>query len=463
MKIKEYDSAYFIGVGGIGMSALARWFNANNFKVSGYDRIRTPLTQQLEDEGISINYEDKIDLIPSEILHSKSLIIVTPAIPKTHQQMNYLRGKGFEVFKRSQILGLISEAFTTVAVAGTHGKTTTSSMIAHLLKHAGMNIAAFLGGIATNYDTNFIANEGSSEAIAVVEADEFDRSFLTLHPDIAVVTSADADHLDIYGNADHLKDSFREFIKRLKDKGQLFIAETVASELVVSEARIIKRTYGLNRGQFFASNVTIEDGFFVFDYCDEQCKINNIQLGVSGFHNVENAVVAIAVARALGVDTQTVKSGMESYQGVKRRFEFVLRSSRIVLVDDYAHHPTEIEAFLRSLKVLYPDKKITAIFQPHLYTRTRDFVDGFAKSLSLADEVILLEIYPAREEAIEGVTSELIYNKLNVETKANLFKRELLDHLIDKSLEVVATIGAGDIDQLVEPIKKQLERRYRED
>ncbi|MEM9856802.1 MAG: UDP-N-acetylmuramate--L-alanine ligase [Bacteroidota bacterium] len=459
MNIKDYDIVFFIGIGGIGMSALARWFNANHFKVYGYDRMETPLTQELVSEGISVHYNDDIDLIPNALYEGKGLVIITPAIPKSQRQMNHLQGEGFELYKRSQILGMISDQFTTVAVAGTHGKTTTSSMIAHLLKFAGLDVTAFLGGIATNYNTNFIANLGTNNTIAVVEADEFDRSFLTLHPDVAVITSTDADHLDIYGNKDTLKASFKDFIGQVKSNGKLFVTEAVADDLDLTITKH-NSTYGLNRGQFFASNITIEDGFFVFNYCDEQYNIDKIKLGVPGFHNVENAIVAIATALTLGASLEQVKAGIESYQGVKRRFEYIVRSQEIVFVDDYAHHPTEIEAFLKSLKALYPERKITAIFQPHLYTRTRDFMEGFAESLGLADEVILLDIYPAREEPIPGITSEVIFEKLNVSAKVITNKTKLAGVLETKDLEVVATIGAGDIDQLVNPIKEQLERRY---
>ncbi len=462
MNIRDYDSAYFIGIGGIGMSALARWFKANGCFVAGYDRTPTVLTEKLEQEGMSIHYEDAVDRIPDEVFHSRCLLVVTPAIPKTHKELNYLKNNGFKPYKRSQVLGMISENFKTVAVAGTHGKTTTSSMIAHMLKHAGVDVAAFLGGIATNYNSNFIANE-SADSIAVVEADEFDRSFLTLHPDVAVVTSADADHLDIYGDASSLRESFRAFIGQIKRSGKLFVAEQIASDLTDNDNSKTTKTYGLNRGQLFASNITIEDGFFVFDYCDEQYNIERISLGVPGFHNVENAIAAIAVSLDLGLTPEQAKDGMESYQGVKRRFEYILRSDKVIFIDDYAHHPTEIESFLRSLKALYPGKKITAIFQPHLFTRTRDFADGFAQSLSLADEVILLDIYPAREEPLEGVTSTIIYDKLVINTKMLTNKEGLLDLLASRELDVVATIGAGDIDQLVEPLKEELERRYHAD
>ncbi|MEM7108991.1 MAG: cyanophycin synthetase, partial [Bacteroidota bacterium] len=318
----------------------------------------------------------------------------------------------------------------------------------------------FLGGIATNYNTNFIANQGKSKAIAVVEADEFDRSFLTLHPDVAIITSTDADHLDIYGSRDTLKESFKAFIDQVKATGKLFVTETVAKDLDLKNTKIVSSTYGLNRGQFFASNVTIVDGFFVFNYCDEQYTIDKIKLGIPGFHNVENAVVAIATALTFGASPEQAKAGMESYRGVKRRFEYLIRSRKIVFVDDYAHHPTEIRMFLKSLKALYPDRRITAIFQPHLYTRTRDFMDGFADSLNLADEVILLDIYPAREEPIPGITSEVIFKKLKVLAKVLTTKKGLEALLEERDLEVVTTIGAGDIDLLVNPIKQQLERRY---
>lgn len=469
MKLNNYHSVYFIGIGGIGMSALARWFNHNGFNVSGYDRTSTSLTNKLSEEGIAIHFDDDVNLIPEKIKTDKkgSLIIVTPAIPKHHKELNYLKDNGFEMYKRSQVLGMISAEFHLVAVAGTHGKTTTSSMIAHLLKHAGRDITAFLGGIATNYESNYIANQNKDgKSIAVVEADEFDRSFLTLHPDVAVVTSADADHLDIYGDKRHLEDSFKAFINQVKARGKLFINEKIAKDLVSDDfdqpfegqARSAY-TYGINRGQFFASNITTSSGFFEFDYCDEQCNINNLVLGVPGFHNVENATVAIAVALDLGLSSEEIRAGIESYRGVKRRFEYIIKSEQIIFVDDYAHHPTEIESFLKSLKAMYPEKKVTAIFQPHLFTRTRDFVDGFAESLDIADEVILLDIYPAREEPIEGVTSQIIFDKMKTE-KVLINKEMLLKHLETEEYEVIATIGAGDIDKLVEPIKEYLNEKY---
>lgn len=444
------------------MSALAKWFNKNNYFVAGYDRTPSALTQELEDEGIIVHYDDNPDNIPDQILANKptSLVVYTPAVPSAQKEFNFLINKGYTTRKRSEVLGIVISKFYTVAVAGTHGKTTTASMIAHMLKHSGRDIVAFMGGIATNYGSNFILNESTgSEVVAVVEADEFDRSFLKLNPDMAVVTSVDADHLDIYGDIATLEDSFREFIKKIRANGKLFINEIIADELAGGFSGAVC-TYGLNRGQFFASNITMNDGFFEFDYSDEQYKIEGLKLGVPGFHNVENATVAIAIGLDLNLSKEEIRSGLESYKGVKRRFEYVLRTDNIVFVDDYAHHPVEITAFLNSLKALYPDKKKTVIFQPHLYTRTRDFAVGFAESLSLADEVILLDIYAAREEPIEGVTADIIYDKIPFQKKAKCVKETLLDCLTARELEVVATIGAGDISGLVAPIRDYLKERY---
>lgn len=445
------------------MSALARWFKANNFYVAGYDRTPSDLTTQLSAEGMDIHFDDKIEAIPAKIRDNKErvLVVYTPAIPKMHQEFNYLKDQGFELQKRSQVLGIITDAFKTIAVGGTHGKTTTSSMIAHILKNAGMDITAFMGGIATNYNSNFIRNEKlDSNTVAVVEADEFDRSFLALNPDIAVVTASDADHLDIYGDKGNLEVSFKAFIEKVKSNGKLFINEKIAKDLVDSSYSRTVGTYGINQGQFFASNITMNNGFFEFNYSDERFKIERIKLGVPGFHNVENATVAIAIALELGIHPEDVKHGVETYKGVKRRFEYLIRSEKIVFVDDYAHHPVEIEAFLGSLTAMYPERKITAIFQPHLYSRTRDFAEGFAKSLSLADEVILLDIYPAREEPLEGVSSEIIFKDISAKSKVRCTKSELMEVLKERELEVVATIGAGDIDQLVQPVLKFLNDRY---
>lgn len=460
MRIDHYHNVYFIGIGGIGMSALARWFNVNGFQVAGYDRVPSTITEALIEEGISVHYEDNPSLIPDHFTTnlSRLLVIYTPAVPSSHKEMIHLKSLGCTLFKRSQVLGKITEGMFTVAVAGTHGKTTTSSMIAHLLKEGGKDIVAFLGGISVNANGNFIANEGAlNQAIAVVEADEYDRSFLTLHPNVAVVTSADADHLDIYGDDQTLKESFKDFIHQINEKGQLFVQEKVADELVDANFKTRTGTYGINRGQFFAENITIENGFFVFDYIDNDTRIAGIRLGVSGFHNVENAVAAIAVALYLGVSHDIVKAGLENYRGVKRRFEFVLRTNNKVLVDDYAHHPIEITAFLKSLKALFGESQITVIFQPHLFSRTRDFAREFAESLSIADQIILLPVYPAREEPIEGVSSKMLYDLIDSENKHLVDGDGLIDLLGQLQPKLVATLGAGSIDRLVQPVKKFME------
>jgi len=462
LKLKNYHNVYLIGIGGIGMSSLARWFKRSGLRVAGYDKTETKLTAALQSEDITIHFEDDIDFVPSAFKdQSNTLVVFTPAIPDKHSEFKYFKKAGFKVIKRSEALGLITKRMKTIAVAGTHGKTTTCSIIAHILKQGGESVVAFLGGIATNYGTNFIAPKKiGNEAIAVVEADEFDRSFLALKPKMAVVTSADADHLDIYGDSNALRDSFKEFIKRIKSKGSLFINEKIADELVERDFDRPVYTYGINQGQFFASNITVKDGFFVFSYRDELHNIDDLRLGVPGLHNIENATAAVAVALKLGVKPAKIKEALSSYEGVKRRFEYVIKHENLVMVDDYAHHPVEINALLKSLRVLYPGKKITAIFQPHLYSRTKDFAAEFADSLSQADEVIMLDIYPAREEPIEGVTSDLILKDINTKYKITCKKVELIQELDKLNLEVLATIGAGDIDKLVDPVREHLNKKY---
>ncbi len=456
MKGEKYDIVYFIGIGGIGMSALARWFSSHGFKVAGYDKTPSALTNQLEKEGMEIHFEDNPGLIPSVVITGKGLVIYTPAIPSDHKEFTYLKDLGHRLYKRSEVLGLITEDTFTVAVAGTHGKTTTSSIIAHILKENNYNIRSLIGGLSTNYESNFIINESDREPVFIVEADEYDRSFLTLNPNIAVLTSADADHLDIYGREDDLKQGFREFIKKINEEGKLFIHEKI-DELASGAPVKDVSTYGINRGQFFASNISIEDGFFIFDLYAEKLILRSLKLGVPGFYNVENAVAASAVALQLKVTEEGLRKALETYNGVKRRFEYILRKPGLVFVDDYAHHPEEIRSFLDSLRKMYPGKEITVIFQPHLYSRTRDFSQGFAESLSMADRVILLDIYPAREKPIEGVSSKLIFDQISHRRKILCTKDTLMDHLNAGELQVLATVGAGDIDRLVEPIKNQLE------
>lgn len=459
MNLESIHSVYFLGIGGIGMSALARWFHANGYEVAGYDKTATTLTDQLVKEGIKIHYEDDIQQIPDKIKTDKNaaLIIYTPAVPKQLGEYQYFINNGYELFKRSQVLGMLTESRYTIAVAGTHGKTTTSSMIAHLLKSAGVDCSAFVGGIMTNYDSNLLI--GIDNKVIVVEADEFDRSFLTLHPDVAIITATDADHLDIYGSRDSLKDSFNAFIKNIKADGSLFVEEKVADGLNLNPNGNIKVcTYGINGGDIKTSGVNIEQSRFVFDYLSGDDHVKGLALAMPGYHNVSNALAAISSVRDLVSDKQLV-DGIGSYQGVKRRFEYILQREDLVFVDDYAHHPEEIRALLESVRALYPGKKITAIFQPHLYSRTRDFVEGFAESLSLADEVILLDIYPARELPIEGVTSAIIREKMTIEHVSTYVKDDVLAWFDEHTPEVLLTIGAGNIDTLVKPIKQKLESK----
>ena len=462
MKLAQYDNIYFLGIGGIGMSALARWFMKQGLNVSGYDRTATTLTSALEKEGMMIHFDDSVQSIPAEVRKNKdkTLVVFTPAIPKDHKEHQFLKENGYTIMKRSEVLGLISKDYVTVAVAGTHGKTTTSSMVAHLLKTANKNMVAFLGGITTNYESNLVMNgDVSKDTIAVAEADEFDRSFLRLFPRIAIVTSADADHLDIYGDHESLITSFRDFIKQIQEGGHLIIHESIEEKLAAEIKHVKKDIYSMSRGQFFAGSIIAKSGFFEFDLMGFG-KVEHIRLGVPGFHNIENAVAASIAAWHCGVDLATIKKGLESFAGVKRRFEFVIKHNQLVFVDDYAHHPAEIEAFLKSMKSMYPRKKLTVVFQPHLYTRTRDFAEGFSKSLSLADEVLLMDIYPARELPIPGVDSDMLFKNITSPVKIRCNKSDLMDKLGKLDIEIIATVGAGDIDTFVEPIKEMLQKKY---
>ena len=457
MKLEDIHSVYFLGIGGIGMSALARWFKHNGKAVSGYDKTSTPLTTALQSEGIPVHFEDKIDVISPGIRLAREgvLIVYTPAIPQDHKQWAWLKEYGYEIMKRSQVLGVITQNMKSIAVAGTHGKTTTSSMIVHLLKTAGIDCTGFLGGISTNYNTNMVLND-SPESVAVIEADEFDRSFLTLYPDTAVVTAIDADHLDIYGDKDALKESFSLFVSQISNGGKLFAKEGAGAQIVATDAAFEHKGYALNASAITAENLRIQDAAFVFDYKDEEKIIKEVTLNVPGYHNVENVLAAISVTRTMGADDDAIKAGVSSYAGVKRRFEYIIKNEQVVFIDDYAHHPVEIEAFLTSVRDVYPTKKITAVFQPHLFTRTRDFSAGFSDSLSLADELIMLDIYPAREEPIPGINSEMILEKVTLEKKLVCSKENLVNQIKNWSPEIVVTIGAGDIDQMVQPIKEAL-------
>ncbi|MVM40549.1 UDP-N-acetylmuramate--L-alanine ligase [Spirosoma sp. HMF3257] len=455
MTLDQFKYIYFLGIGGIGMSALARWFGVNGYTVVGYDKTPTTLTDALQAEGMTIHFTEDIDQIPAVFRENpaETLVIYTPAVPKTHAEYIYFIENGFTLQKRSQVLGLLAGQMTTIGVAGTHGKTTTSSMVAHILRDAGVNCAAFLGGITNNYGTNFLLNEPADNlrsVVCVVEADEFDRSFLTLFPTYAIVTSTDADHLDIYGAHDAVLESFSKFVSQIETDGVLFMKQGLS---LSDKTKAEVRQYSLKGGDYYSQNLRIEQATFIFDLVYPQGVITDIQLMVPGFHNVENAVAAGAVALEVGVSPEAIRSALNTYRGVRRRFEYILKTDEAVLIDDYAHHPAEVQAFLSSVKALYPDRELTAIFQPHLFSRTRDFADGFAESLSLADNVILLDIYPARELPMEGVTSDLIFRNVHSKSKQKCTKEELSDVVRKMKPSLLVTIGAGDIDQLLPTLK----------
>ncbi|SMO78627.1 UDP-N-acetylmuramate--L-alanine ligase [Solitalea koreensis] len=454
MKLEKINKVYLVGIGGIGMSGLARWFKHRGCQVAGYDRTETELTKELVSEGIAVTYTDEVSAIITPFNAGKEeeevLIIYTPAIPKSSKILNFFQFAGFDLQKRSQVLGIISEGSFCIAIAGTHGKTTTSTIVAHLLKHSGYDCSAFLGGIASNYNTNLLLGENN---VMVVEADEFDRSFLTLHPDIAVITSMDADHLDIYGDKSHLEGSFNLFAGQLSENGVLIhkyglpLNRTGISYSVIDKAKV------------HAANLRIENGNYYFDYENGTSILKDMMLGLPGQHNVENALAAITIGIELGIEEGKIRKALASFLGVKRRFEYIIKQNNLVFIDDYAHHPEELNACLNSVRQLYPGKKLTVAFQPHLFTRTRDFADGFAESLSKADELFLLDIYPARELPIEGVDSAMILNKININNKQLCSKANLVDLISKTNIEVLVTVGAGDIDTLVQPLKKMLEEK----
>lgn len=437
------------------MSAIARYLKSNGKTISGYDRVKSELCEELENEGIKIYYEDDIEQIKiTDSNVQNSLVIYTPAIPNTSKIITYFRQNNFTICKRSQILGLITQNSFNISVAGTHGKTTTSSLIAHLLNVADKQFAAFLGGISVNLNSNYFnTNKSNNKSITVTEADEYDRSFLTLSPDIAIITSMDADHLDIYGTAGELKKTFFDFIEKIKPDGLLIINNKLQS---VYTKNIKTETYGLDKGDYHAKNIRIENSRFVFDFKYKNKTWANVILGIPGIHNVENAVSAIAVCLSIGIEKETIIKGLKSFLGVKRRFEYIINNEKTVFIDDYAHHPSEIEALLKSVKILYNDKKTVGVFQPHLYSRTRDFAEDFAKSLSLLDTCILLDIYPARELPIDGVSSELLFEKIT-STHKYLCTKENLNSIINQiKPSLLITIGAGDIDTCIPSLKKIL-------
>lgn len=460
MEMQKITSVYFVGAGGIGMSALARYFRAKGKQVAGYDKTPSDLTAALIEEGIRIHYTDDITLIPEDCKQIDStLVIYTPAIPETHTELNYFKTNGFTLMKRARVLGEITRTERGLCVAGTHGKTTTSSMLAHLLKQSHVDCNAFLGGILKNYNSNLMLSDKSD--LAVIEADEFDRSFHWLNPYMAVITAVDPDHLDIYGTPAAYRESFEHFTSLIRPDGCLVMKKGLQLQPRLPEGTKLYTYSATEEADFFARNIRIGNGDIVFDFVTPDGSIPDVKLGVPVKVNIENGVAAMALAWLNGVTSEEIRRGMASFAGPVRRFDFHLKKDDIVLLDDYAHHPAELKASIQSVKELYPDKKVTGIFQPHLYTRTRDFAADFAASLSLLDELILLDIYPAREEPIPGVTSQIIFDRVTIPNKRMIRKEELLD-LVQKeaaSFEVVLMVGAGNIDRLVEPVKQILEKR----
>lgn len=458
--MQKITSVYFVGVGGIGMSALARYFEAKGKHVAGYDKTPSDLTAALINEGIRIHYMDDVALIPADCKQVDStLVVYTPAIPETHAELNYFRENGFTLMKRAQVLGEITRSERGLCVAGTHGKTTTSSMLAHLLKQSHVDCNAFLGGILKNYNSNLMLSDKSD--LAVIEADEFDRSFHWLNPYMAVITAVDPDHLDIYGTPEAYRESFEHFTSLIRPDGCLVMKKGLQLQPRLPKGAKLYTYSATEEADFFARNIRIGNGDIVFDFVTPMGCIEDVKLGVPVKVNIENGVAAMALAQLNGVTDEEIKRGMASFAGPVRRFDFHLKRNDIVLLDDYAHHPAELKASIQSVKELYPDKNITGIFQPHLYTRTRDFAADFAASLSLLDELILLDIYPAREEPIPGVTSQLIFDQVTLKKKRMIKKEELLD-LVKKEaadFQVVLMLGAGNIDRLVEPVKQILEKR----
>jgi len=437
------------------MSALARYFQNIGKNVSGYDKTPTMLTNELMANGMSIHFEDNISLIPANYYVENTMVIITPAVPISHSEWNYFLERDYVVKKRAEVLGIITKDTFCFAVAGTHGKTTTSSILGHILFESGADVTAFIGGIVENYHSNLI---GNGKTVTVVEADEFDRSFLHLHPNIACVTSMDADHLDIYGDATAIEDSFREFADKVENKNNLFVPiglplDGIQIEIIDKQSQI--PPLGV-RGLFIAFNIRIENGFYVFDVQTPSEIIKNLQFGLPGRHNLMNALMALAMAKTYGTPTESIANALASFKGIQRRFSYQIKSEKLVYIDDYAHHPTEINAVHQAVRELYPNQKVLAIFQPHLFSRTKDFADDFAKSLSQFDEVILLDIYPARELPMEGITSSWLLSKMEKNHKKLVSKDALIPSILESDAKIIVTIGAGDIGELVPKIKEAL-------
>lgn len=445
MNLNQIHNVYFIGIGGIGMSALARYFKTLGKDVSGYDKTETELTKELQEDGIKIHFEDSIAQIPTSYYRENTLVVITPAIPAHHSEWNYFIERDFEIKKRAEVLGIITKDTFCFAVAGTHGKTTTSGILGHILFQSGVDVTSFIGGIVENYDSNLI---GNGKTVTVVEADEFDRSFLHLHPNIACVTSTDADHLDIYGDKSSIEASFKEFADKVEDKNKLFIAK--GSILNGVEVAVN------DKASFNACNVRIENSEYLFDAQTPTEIIKDLRFSLPGKHNLMNALMALAMAKTYGIASEDMRKALESFRGIRRRFSFQIKRNDLVLIDDYAHHPTEINAVYHAVRELYPNQKVLAIFQPHLYSRTRDFVDGFAESLSAFDELLLLDIYPARELPIDGITSQWLLQKITNPNAKLVSKNELIPAIKSSNAKVIVTIGAGDIGELVKSIKEAL-------
>lgn len=445
MNLNQIHNVYFIGIGGIGMSALARYFKNIGKQVSGYDKTPTALTKELIESGIAIHFEDSIDLIPKDYFAENTLVIITPAVPKTHSEWNYFLEREYHVKKRAEVLGIITKDTFCFAVAGTHGKTTTSSILGHILYESGADVTAFIGGIVENYNSNLI---GSGKTVTVVEADEFDRSFLHLHPNIACITSMDADHLDIYGTSAAIEESFVEFANKIENKDRLFITKELPLEGV---------TVAVNEDAVYSAfNVRIDNGSYVFDIKTPDGILTDFRFGLPGKHNLMNALMAIAMAINFGTPTGAIAIALASFKGIKRRFSYQIKTDDLVYIDDYAHHPTEINAVYQAVRELYPMKKVLAVFQPHLFSRTSDFADDFAKSLANFDEIILMDIYPARELPMEGITSEWLLSKIDNPNKKLVSKENLIDAILESDAPIIVTIGAGDIGELVGEIKRTL-------
>jgi UDP-N-acetylmuramate--alanine ligase len=452
IQLKQFDRAYFIGIGGIGMSALARYFNHIGWNVAGYDKTPSTLTKELEIEGITIHFEDLGNNIPEQYKESeKTLVIYTPAIPKSFEELHFFKSNNSYLLKRSEVLGLLTRASKGIGVAGTHGKTTTSSMLAHILNESHIKCNAFLGGIATNFNSNLLINNASE--FTVIEADEFDRSFLQLNPFASIITSIDPDHLDIYDDAATFREGFQQYAQLTSAKGCLVVREGITLR---SNATQISYAINSETADYGGSNLRVEGSQFFMDVKTPRANFKAVALGIPGIHNAENALACFALLEFIGCDEIEIRNGIKSFKGVKRRFEYHIKTDDLIYIDDYAHHPTEIHALISSVRLLYPAKKIIGVFQPHLFSRTRDFFEDFAKELSHLDELILLPIYPAREEPIPGVTSENLLKEITLKQKTVLNATETLEYLSNIKEGVVLTIGAGDIDRIIEPLKNVL-------